>query len=64
MLEILRPSCPVIFESCLSYPESLGGHDYRDGVKWVKGILASCLPIDNDADLKTPVRWQEDGNNQ
>ncbi|HAZ31930.1 MAG TPA: hypothetical protein DCY61_04465 [Dehalococcoidia bacterium] len=41
LLEILRPSCPVIFESPLSYPEALGNHDYRDGVKWVKEILAT-----------------------
>lgn len=39
LLEILRPSYPVIFESPLSYPKALGDHDYRDGVKWVKEIL-------------------------
>ena len=39
LLEILKPSYPVIFESPLSYPEDLGNHDYRDGVKWVKEIL-------------------------
>ena len=41
LLETLRPSCPVIFESPLSYPEALGNHDYRDGVKWVKEILTT-----------------------
>ncbi len=41
LLEIMRPSCPVILESPLSYPEALGNHDYRDGVKWVKEILAT-----------------------
>lgn len=41
LLEVLRPSCPVIFESPLSYPEALGNHDYRDGVKWVREILAT-----------------------
>ncbi len=39
LLKILKPSCPVIFESPLSYPEALGKHDYRDGVEWVKGIM-------------------------
>ncbi|MFO8101271.1 MAG: sugar phosphate isomerase/epimerase [Dehalococcoidia bacterium] len=39
MLQILKPSCPVIFESPLCYPEELGEYDYRDGVEWVKGIM-------------------------
>jgi sugar phosphate isomerase/epimerase len=30
---------PVIFESMPSYPEALGDHDYREGVKWVKELL-------------------------
>ncbi len=41
LLEILKPSYPVIFESPPSYPEALGDYDYRDGVKWVKEILAT-----------------------
>jgi sugar phosphate isomerase/epimerase len=41
LLEILKPSCPLIFESPLSYPEAVGNYDYRDGVKWVKEILAT-----------------------
>ncbi len=32
---------PVIFESEPSYPADLGGHDYREGVEWVKGLLAT-----------------------
>lgn len=39
LMEILKPSCPVIFESPLLYPEELGGHDYHDGVAWIKEIL-------------------------
>ncbi len=34
-------SLPVIFESDRIYPESLGKYDYREGVKWVKGLLAT-----------------------
>ncbi|MEE8572627.1 MAG: TIM barrel protein [Gemmatimonadota bacterium] len=34
-------SLPVIFENQPSYPESLGGYDYREGVKWVKGLLGT-----------------------
>lgn len=30
---------PVIFENVPSYPEALGGHDYREGVTWVKELL-------------------------
>lgn len=41
LMEVLSPSCPVIFESFLLYPESLGPYDYRDGVKWVRDILAT-----------------------
>lgn len=40
LIEVLKPPCPVIFESPLSYPEALGNYDYRDGVKWVKEMLA------------------------
>lgn len=39
LLEILKPSYPIIFESPFSYPEALGNHDYKDGVQWVKEIL-------------------------
>ncbi len=39
LLHILKPSCPMIFESPLSYPEALGKFDYQDGVEWVKEIL-------------------------
>jgi len=31
---------PVILENEPSYPESLGNYDYREGVTWVKGLLA------------------------
>ena len=30
---------PVVFGSMPSYPEALGDHDYREGVKWVKELL-------------------------
>ncbi|MDD5093998.1 MAG: TIM barrel protein [Dehalococcoidia bacterium] len=40
LLGILQPTCPVIFEYPTFYPEALGHHDYRDGVKWVKELLA------------------------
>ncbi len=35
------PSYPIIFESAHHYPEALGDYDYRDGVQWVKEILAT-----------------------
>jgi sugar phosphate isomerase/epimerase len=35
------PSYPIIFESAHQYPEALGDYDYRDGVQWVKEILAT-----------------------
>lgn len=41
LLEILKPSCPMILENPLSYPEALGNYDYRDGVQWVKEILTT-----------------------
>jgi sugar phosphate isomerase/epimerase len=34
-------SLPVIFESDRIYPEALGKYDYREGVKWVKELLAT-----------------------
>lgn len=34
-------SLPVIFESDRFYPEALGKYDYREGVKWVKELLAT-----------------------
>jgi sugar phosphate isomerase/epimerase len=36
-------SCPIIFESGYIYPPMLGRWDYRDGVRWVKGILAGLF---------------------
>lgn len=42
VLQALGPdknSLPIIFESERSYPEALGNHDYREGVKWVKDLL-------------------------
>jgi sugar phosphate isomerase/epimerase len=33
-------SCRIILESGFHYPEALGGHDFRDGVAWVKELLA------------------------
>jgi sugar phosphate isomerase/epimerase len=34
-------SLPLIFESDRLYPEALGKYDYREGVKWVKELLAT-----------------------
>jgi len=34
-----NPSCSIIFESGFNYPEELGGHDFREGVKWVKDLV-------------------------
>jgi sugar phosphate isomerase/epimerase len=34
-------SLPLIFESDRLYPETLGKYDYREGVKWVKELLAT-----------------------
>lgn len=34
-------SLPIIFESDRLYPETLGKYDYREGVKWVKELLAT-----------------------
>lgn len=36
-----NPSCPIVFESGPRYPEKLGKHDFRDGVKWVKEIVST-----------------------
>ena len=43
LLDILKPDCPVILENPLYYPESLGNYDYRDGVKWIKELLATSF---------------------
>lgn len=32
-------SIPIIFESERSYPQELGGYDYREGVEWAKKLL-------------------------
>ncbi|MFC1925889.1 sugar phosphate isomerase/epimerase family protein [Chloroflexota bacterium] len=36
-----NPSCPIVFESGPRYPEALGKHDFRDGVKWIKEIVST-----------------------
>jgi len=41
LILIKNPSCPVIFESGPHYPEEMGKHDFRDGVKWVKEIVST-----------------------
>ena len=35
-----NPGCRVIFESGMRYPESLGAHDFREGVEWVRDLTA------------------------
>lgn len=35
-----NPGCRVILESGMRYPDSLGGHDFREGVEWVKELTA------------------------
>lgn len=35
-----NPAVTIIFESGLRYPEALGGHDYREGIKWVRELIA------------------------
>lgn len=35
-----NPGCRVILESGKHYPLSLGAHDFRDGVQWVKELTA------------------------
>ena len=37
------PDCRIILESGVHYPEALGRHDFRDGVKWVKGLLGASF---------------------
>ena len=35
-----NPTCRVILESGFNYPAALGGHDFREGVEWVKELVA------------------------
>ncbi|MBN2099944.1 MAG: TIM barrel protein [Dehalococcoidia bacterium] len=35
-----NPGCRIILESGSRYPQSLGAHDFRDGVQWVKELTA------------------------
>jgi len=39
----VNPVCPVVFESSHWYPEALGDFDYRDGVTWVKELVATSF---------------------
>jgi len=41
LILLINPSCKIIFESGLRYPEELGGHDFREGVKWIKDLIAT-----------------------
>ena len=34
------PACRIILESGFRYPQALGGHDFREGVKWAKELVA------------------------
>jgi sugar phosphate isomerase/epimerase len=36
-----NPSCAIILEGAPWYPEALGNHDFRDGVKWIKELAAT-----------------------
>jgi sugar phosphate isomerase/epimerase len=36
-----RPDVPVVIESPPYYPPELGGHDYREGIRWVADTLAA-----------------------
>jgi sugar phosphate isomerase/epimerase len=36
-----NPSCCIVFESGFRYPEALGGYDFREGVRWVKELVAT-----------------------
>jgi sugar phosphate isomerase/epimerase len=36
-----KSSLPIIFESDRFYPEELGDYDYREGVKWVRALVAT-----------------------
>ncbi len=40
---LLRQSdcCNLVFESGQRYPQELGGHDYREGVEWVKELVTT-----------------------
>lgn len=38
-----NPSCSIIFESGTQYPEALGNHDFREGVKWIKEIVSTLF---------------------
>jgi len=38
-LNSLKGTLAIIYESEPSYPEELGGYDYREGVMWVKELL-------------------------
>lgn len=40
LIVLKNPSCSIIFESGSRYPEVLGGHDFREGVKWVKELVS------------------------
>jgi len=42
-LRSVNPVCPVVFESSHWYPEALGDFDYRDGVTWVKELVATSF---------------------
>jgi len=50
LLKILKPSCPIIFESPPSYPSALGDFDWRDGIKWVREILEQGGEDDPEAE--------------
>lgn len=44
LLRLIRkdsPTCPIVFESLHRYPLALGDYDYRDGVRWIKGLVTS-----------------------
>ena len=41
LILLKNPSCSIVFESGFRYPEELGGHDFREGVKWVKELVAT-----------------------
>lgn len=41
LILLINPLCKIIFESGLRYPEELGRHDFREGVTWVKDLIAT-----------------------
>jgi sugar phosphate isomerase/epimerase len=43
LIFLANPSCAIIFESGLSYPEALGNYNIGEGVNWVKEIVAGLL---------------------